>query len=367
MKKVLLGLAFSLITAYSVMAQSRTVTGKVSSAEEPDGIPGVNVRVQSTDMGSITDLDGSYSIEVPQGSNVLTYSFVGFLTQEIDVGNRSTIDVILTPDVKVLSEVVVVGYGTQERREVTGSVASINNAGLENLVSSSFESQLAGRAPGVSITTPGGLMGQRPIIRIRGVNSITSSANPLIVIDGVPVVDSDRSAVQSSNPLSNINPTDIESFEVLKDGSATAIFGSRAANGVILITTKRGSTGKAQINYNVSVGVNKEVERFDLLNGEQFVRIANEKRSNAGQSENARPGVDTDWQSMVFRTGIAQQHSLSISGGSDATKYFFSLGFSDQESPIRPNEQTRYSFRANVDHSVSSRVRLGTSLSYSYT
>jgi len=367
MKKALLGLALAVVTVFSVMAQSRTVSGKVSSADEPEGIPGVNVRVQGTTVGVITDLDGSYSVNVPDGANELTFSFVGFLTQQIAIGNRSTIDVILAPDVKVLNEVVVVGYGTQERREVTGSVASINNASLENLVSASFESNLAGRAPGVSITTPGGLMGQRPIIRIRGVNSITSSANPLIVIDGVPVVDSDRSAVQTSNPLANINPSDIESFEVLKDGSATAIFGSRAANGVILITTKRGSTGKAQINYNVSVGVNNEVERFDLLSGDQFVTIANEKRSNAGQSENARPGVNTDWQDLVFRNGVAQQHNLSISGGSEATKYFFSLGYSEQESPVKPNEQSRYSFRANVDHSVSSRVRLGTSLSYSYT
>jgi TonB-linked SusC/RagA family outer membrane protein len=367
MKKALLCLALAWCTVFSVLAQSRTVTGKVSSAEEPDGIPGVNVRVQGTTVGAITDLDGSYSVSVPEGSDALTFSFVGFLTQEVTIGNRSTIDVILAPDVKVLSEVVVVGYGTQERREVTGSVASINNAAMENLVSPSFESQLAGRAPGVSVTTPGGVLGQRPIIRIRGVNSITSNANPLIVIDGVPVVDSDRSGVQDTNPLANINPSDIESFEVLKDGSATAIFGSRAANGVILITTKRGSTGKAQVSYNVSVGVNNEVERFDLLNGDQFVTIANEKRANAEQSENARPGVNTDWQDLVFRSGVAQQHNLSISGGSQATKYFFSLGYSDQESPIRPNEQSRYSFRANVDHSVSSRVRLGTSLSYSYT
>ena len=153
MKKALLCLALACCTVFSVMAQSRTVTGKVSSVDEPDGIPGVNVRVQGTTLGAITDLDGSYSVSVPEGSEVLTFSFVGFLTQEVTIGNRSSINVILEPDVKVLSEVVVVGYGTQERREVTGSVASINNAAMENLVSPSFETQLAGRAPGVSVTT----------------------------------------------------------------------------------------------------------------------------------------------------------------------------------------------------------------------
>ena len=266
-----------------------------------------------------------------------------------------------------LNEVVVTGYGTQERREITGSVASINSADIENLVTPSFESQLAGRAPGVQVTTPSGILGARPIIRIRGVNSISSSASPLIIIDGVPVVDDDRSSVNSSNPLANINPADIQSYEVLKDGSATAIYGSRAANGVILITTKRGSTGKAKVNYSTTMGINEEVERFDLLTGDEFVTIANEKRTNANAAPLANPGENTDWQDLIFQKGFTQQHNLSISGGSEATKYFFSLGFTDQESAIVANDLKRYSFRANVDHSISKKVRIGTSLSYALT
>ncbi|WP_143959342.1 SusC/RagA family TonB-linked outer membrane protein [Litoribacter populi] len=370
MKKILLSFVLAFITVVSVMAQSRTVTGTVTSAEEPEGVPGVNVRVKGTTVGAITDLDGSYSIEVPADANTLVFSFVGFLTQELPIGNQSRVDVLLEPDVKTLGEVVVVGYGTQERRELTGSVASIKNEAIENLVTPSFDQQLAGRAPGVSVTTPSGVLGARPIIRIRGVNSLSGGADPLIVIDGVPVVDSDRSAIVASNPLANINPADIESYEVLKDGSATAIYGSRAANGVILITTKRGQTGKAQVNYSMSTGFNETVDRFDLLNGDQFVTIANEKvrNTNPNAEGNARPsGINTDWQDHIFRRGTTQQHNLSISGGSDATKYFFSLGFTDQESAIRPNDLKRYSFRGNVDHSISNSVRVGTSLSYAYT
>jgi TonB-linked SusC/RagA family outer membrane protein len=322
--------------------------------------------VKGTSKGTQTNVEGNYSIEASKGQ-VLVFSFVGMTTREVTVGNQSTVNVSLGDDAKTLSEVVVVGYGTQERRNITGSVVSVNGKAIENLVTPSFESQLAGRAPGVQITTPSGILGARPIIRVRGVNSITSSANPLIVIDGVPVVDADRSSVNSSNPLANINPADIESFEVLKDGSATAIFGSRAANGVILITTKRGSSGKAKVNYNTSVGMNEAVETFKLLNGDQFVEIANEKRRNANQAPLANPGVNTDWQDFIFRQGFTQQHNLSISGGSDMTKYFFSLGFTDQQSAIKPNDLARYSFRANLDHKVSKSVRLGTSMSYSLT
>ncbi|GHB35315.1 SusC/RagA family TonB-linked outer membrane protein [Mongoliitalea lutea] len=369
MKRILLVTAFLTLLSSAVFAQSRTVSGQVTSREEPEGIPGVNVLVKGTTNGTVTDFNGNYTLSIPSGDNVvLVFSFVGFLQKEVRVGNNSVLDVLLEQDLKTLNEVVVVGYGTQERRDITGSVTSISNKSIENLVTPSFESQLAGRAPGVQITTPNGTLGAAPIIRVRGVNSITGSASPLIVIDGVPVVDADRSAVNASNPLANINPADIESFEVLKDGSATAIFGSRAANGVILITTKRGSSGKAVVNYNTSVGFNEAQNRFNLLNGDDFVTIANERRANANQAPLANPSdINTDWQDLILRRGFTQQHNLSISGGSDATKYFFSMGFTEQESALELNDLRRYSFRANVDHSVSKSVRIGTSLNYSFT
>jgi len=367
MKKVLLGFALSFLTLVSVLAQTKTITGRVTSSEEPEGIPGASVVVKGTTQGTVTNLDGTYSIAVPADAGTLVFSFVGYLTKEVSIGSSTTINVQLDADVKLLSEIVVTGYGTQERREITGSVASINNASIENLVAPSFDSQLAGRAAGVSVTVPSGILGSRPIIRIRGVNSLSGGADPLIVIDGVPVVDSDRSGAVASNPLANINPADIESYEVLKDGSATAIYGSRAANGVILITTKRGQSGKAQVNYNSSFGVNEAVAQFDLLTGDEWVTIANEKRANVNASPLANPGVNTDWQDAVLRSGNTQQHNLSISGGSESTKYFFSLGFTDQESVVKTNDLKRYAFRSNIDHSISKKVRIGKSLSYAYT
>lgn len=367
MKKVLLGFALSFLTLVSVLAQTKTITGRVTSSEEPEGIPGASVVVKGTTQGTVTNLDGTYSIAVPADAGTLVFSFVGYLTKEVSIGSSTTINVQLDADVKLLSEIVVTGYGTQERREITGSVASINNASIENLVAPSFDSQLAGRAAGVSVTVPSGILGSRPIIRIRGVNSLSGGADPLIVIDGVPVVDSDRSGAVASNPLANINPADIESYEVLKDGSATAIYGSRAANGVILITTKRGQSGKAQVNYNSSFGINEAVAQFDLLTGDEWVTIANEKRANVNASPLANPGVNTDWQDAVLRSGNTQQHNLSISGGSESTKYFFSLGFTDQESVVKTNDLKRYAFRSNIDHSISKKVRIGKSLSYAYT
>ncbi|WP_188464638.1 SusC/RagA family TonB-linked outer membrane protein [Marivirga lumbricoides] len=365
MKKILLT-CFMLAFVLQSWAQNRTVSGKVTD-ENGEGLPGVNVLIKGTGEGAISDLNGDYRLEVSQSDGVLIFSFIGYANEEVEIGAKSVIDVSMMPDIRQLGEVVVVGYGTQERRELTGSVTSVSGESISNLVTPSFDQQLGGRAPGVQVTTPSGILGQAPQIRIRGVNSITGSADPLIVIDGVPVVNSDRSAIAASNPLSNINPADIESFEVLKDGSATAIYGSRAANGVILITTKRGSKGAAKVNYSMSYGVNEEVNRFDLLSGDEFVVIANEKRTNAGASSLANEGENSDWQDYIFRKGLVQQHNISVSGGSDNTKYYFSLGFSDQESAVKQNDLTRYSFRANIDHSILDRLRIGTSLSYSLT
>jgi TonB-linked SusC/RagA family outer membrane protein len=366
MKKFLLT-CFALAIALYSMAQERTITGEVTSTEDGSSLPGVNVIVKGTTIGTATDADGKFSLSIPSTGGFLVFSFIGLEAKEIEIGDRTVVNVSLGLDVTQLSEVVVVGYGTQERKDLTGSVASIGARDIENLVAPSFDSQLAGRAAGVQVTTPGGIIGQRPIIRIRGVNSLTSSADPLIVIDGVPVVSDDRSSIVSSNPLANINPADIQSYEVLKDGSSTAIYGSRAANGVILITTKRGTKGKASVNYSGSVGFNEEVSRFDLLNGDQFTTIANEKRGNANLSTTAAvAGINSDWQDYIFRKGAIQQHNLSLSGGGETTNYFFSLGYTNQESAVLANDMSRYSFRANIDQTLFKRVKTGISLSYTF-
>lgn len=365
MKKFLLT-CFALGIALSSFAQERTVTGKVTSTEDGSPLPGVNVILKGTTSGTSTDGDGNYSVAVPSSGGALIFSFIGLESKEVEIGERTVVNVSLALDITQLSEVVVVGYGTQERRELTGSVTSIASRDIENLVTPSFDNQLAGRAAGVQVTTPGGILGQAPIIRIRGVNSLTSSADPLIVIDGVPVVTSDRSSIVASNPLANINPADIQSYEVLKDGSATAIYGSRAANGVILITTKRGAKGKPTLTYNGNFGYNEAANRFDLLTGDEFVTIANEKRTNAGATELAVAGSNTDWQDYVFRKGGVQQHNISLGGGSENTQYFFSLGYTAQESSVKANDLSRYSFRANVDQTIAKRLKVGTSLSYTF-
>lgn len=350
-------------------AQDRTVSGRVTASDDGSPLPGVTVAVRGTTRGTTTDANGTYRIGV-EGDQTLRFSAVGFAAQEVAVGGRTVLDVALTSEAGNLSEVVVTGYGTQERRNLTGAQSSVDVGPLSTLVTPNFATQLGGRAAGVQVSVPNGLLGQAPRIRIRGTNSISSGAGPLIVIDNVPVATNPYGGAGAADPLSDINPADIESIEVLKDGASTAIFGSRAANGVILITTKRGKANRGQrvsVNYNAYVGVNSPINRLDLLNAEEFVTIANEKFRNAGQPEQARLDdrrTNTNWQDVILRNGFVQNHALSLSGASESTNYFFSAGFLKNQGPIVANDQTRYSFRGNFDHTVNKLVTVGASLAY---
>lgn len=283
MKKILLFKYCVIFTLLSgvVFAQDRTVSGRVTSTE--GALPGVNVVLKGTTIGTATDSDGRYTLSVPSSGGTLVFTFIGFETSEVEIGNRATIDVELTPDTKQLSEVVVVGYGVVEKRKLTAAVTSIKGENLAQLATPSFVDQLAGRSAGVQVQVNSGLIGQTPTILIRGVNSLSSGTFPLIVIDGIPMTTGNQSSVTSTNPLADINPADIESYEVLKDGAAAAIYGSRAANGVILITTKRGSknSGKANVEFSATTGYLEAVNRFDLLNASEFVEVANLKLANA--------------------------------------------------------------------------------------
>ncbi len=356
-------------------SQTRTVSGKITSTEDGTPIPGVNVVFKGTTNGTTTDADGKYSMSVPDGSTTLTFSFIGLATQEVEIGDRTIIDVQMANDVKQLSEIVVVGYGTQERKDLTGSLASVKGSDISNLATPSFDQQLAGRAAGVNVSVPSGLIGQAPVIRIRGVNSITNGADPLIVVDNMPITQGSNSAVISNNALADINPNDIESFEVLKDGSATAIYGSRGANGVILITTKKGKkgNGKAQLSYDNYFGWANTFKRYDVLNADQFVQIQNEKFANAGNAPAAVPmtingkPVDTNWQNQVFRTGFIQNHALSVSGATDKTSYFFSVGWTDQTGATVSNALQRYTFRSNFDHKATKWLSIGTDMGLTRT
>jgi len=350
-----------LATCLTVFPQVIQITGTVTSSDENLTIPGVAVTARGTTIGAVTNSDGFYSISVPEGTTVLVFQFIGFKPQEVLIEGRRVIDVALEVDIYQVEEVVVTGYGVQKKREVTGSIATVKGESIANLATPSFDAQMAGRAPGVQITTQTGVLGETPRFRIRGVGSISSGTYPLIVVDGIPVFTGGQGGYADANSLGDINPADIESIEILKDGSATNIYGSRAANGVVLITTKRGSKGRMRVDYNTYMGFASPVKFFDLLGTEDFITISNEKRTNSGLSPWAvGTEYDTDWQRAVLRERAFQQdHTLAMSGGTQTSSYYFSLGYSDQEGVTRPNEMNRFTVRANVDQTVTKWLTLG--------
>ncbi len=368
MKKLSLLLTFLLFVGMQVvLAQTRDVTGVVTSADDGSSIPGASVVVKGTSLGNITDMDGHFTIKVPQSARTLSVSFVGYTTQEVTLTNAKEYKIALKSEHIAVDEVVVVGYGVQKKREVTGAISQVKGDAVANLATPSFESQLAGRSAGVQITAATGVLGEAPRIRIRGIGSLSQGTYPLVVVDGMPVITGDVGGDAAANAMGDINPADIESVEILKDGSATAIYGSRAANGVILITTKKGSQGKASVTYNDYFGVASPVNLFSLLQSTDFVTIANEKRANRGQTAIAvGTDVNTDWQKAVLRENAFQQdHNLSVSGANDATKYYLSAGYTTQEGVSRPNRMNRFTMRANVDHKAYKWLTLGLNSSVS--
>ncbi|MEM7298230.1 MAG: SusC/RagA family TonB-linked outer membrane protein [Bacteroidota bacterium] len=375
MKRILL-LSFALITliSYGVMAQ-RTVSGKITD-DEGESLPGVNVLIKGTTTGTQTDLDGNYRLSVEDGA-VLVFSYVGFETQEIEVGARSTIDVTLGGAVE-LQEVVVVGYGTTLKSEFTGSSVSVNSETLEKLPVISADQALQGLAAGVQVTASSGSPGGGVNVRVRGQTSISASNNPLYVIDGVPVVSGNLQqngfGGQSGNALAGLNPNDIESIEVLKDASSTAIYGARAANGVVLITTKRGKTGTTKVDIGYMRGFGNPTNIIDVLNADEWELIMNEARINDGLApidydNAANANVDTDWLDAVFRTADIHQYNVSISGGDDKTRYFISGSYRDEEGTMGTDAggsgYKRGTARLNLDHTASDRFSLGTSIGIS--
>ena len=374
MKKILLLSIFSLIltTSFQVLAQERTVSGKVSSAEDGSGLPGVNVVLKGTSNGTTTDVEGMYKLNVPASGGSLVFSFIGLETTEIAIGERTTVDISLGLDVTQLNEVVVVGYGTVEKRKLSSAVSSVSGSEISQLATPSFADQLGGRAAGVQVRVNSGIIGATPTILIRGVNSLSSGTFPLVVIDGIPMTTGSQSSVTPTNPLADINPSDIESYEILKDGAAAAIYGSRAANGVILVTTKRGtkSKGKPRVEFSATTGFSEAVNRFDLLNAEQFEQVANLKLTNAGAAASAftDPNVpgsgETDWQDVLLRKGKFTNYNINLSGANESTNYYFSVGYQQQESNIVSNSQDRFTFKTNADHRLNKFLKFGTGISF---
>ncbi|QOG02244.1 TonB-dependent receptor [Flavobacterium sp. MDT1-60] len=346
-------------------AQERTVSGKVS--DKTGVIPGVNVAVKGSKANTQTDFDGSYSVKAKTG-DVLVFSYVGMNNKQVTVGSSNTVNVEMESEAQLMNEVVVVGYGVQKRKEVTGSISKIAGKDIANLVTPSFEGVLAGRATGVQVLTNSGIIGGAPKIRIRGVGSISGSTEPLIVVDGVPIYSGDIGGVSATNGLADINPEDIESFDVLKDGAATAIYGSRAANGVILITTKSGKKGTLKVTYSSVFGVASAAKTYDLLQTPDFLVISNEKRTNRGQAPWAIGNTyNTDWQGAVLRNAPQTTHNLNFSGGSEKTKYYLSLGLTDLDGINLANDMKKYSVRANIDQDINKWLSVGTNVAVSRT
>lgn len=375
MKKGFLLWLFVAMSMLHAFAQTRTITGKVTDAKDGSPLPGATIRIKNTSVGTVTDANGVFQVHVP-AKGILQVSSTGFIQSEIAVAGKNEINVSLSADERALSEVVVVGYGTQERKNVTGSVGTVKGDLLKNLATPSFDKQLAGQVTGVQVGVSSGILGQPARIRIRGVNSISNSSEPLYVVDGVPYISGDQggSGYVSYNPLGDISPSDIESVEVLKDGSATAIYGSRAANGVILITTKRGKLGRPVVTYNTWLAVAKASKRFDLLDANEFISVANTKLANAGYDAAAFPTLkedgtayNTDWQDVVLQTAFQQNHALSFSGATEATNYFFSLGFADMDGIITGNNQRKYNVRAKIEQKAFDRVTFGLNLNVTHT
>ncbi len=372
------------VTTLPALAQSRQITGTVSSKDDGQTLPGANVVVPGTKIGTQTDADGKFSLQVGTGVTKLVVTSIGFATQEVSVQGRNTVNVTLSSDNRQLSEVRVVGYGTQTKAEFTGSAARVNGDIIKEQPVQSFDQGLAGRAAGVSIAQPNGVLNNPPVIRIRGVNSISLSSYPLVVVDGIPINTGNVSASTAvpNNPLGDINPADIESIDVLKDAASTSIYGSRAAAGVLLITTKRGKEGKPRINYETWAGVSNVVRLPKLLNAEQYIGIKNEAVLNAkvlgGNATNDNVAsalffpnttpdgspVDTRWYDYIYRTGVSQSHNVSISGGTKTTTYYFSANYTDQKGFLVANEFKRKAARFNIDQEVTPWLKFRGSLSY---
>lgn len=340
--------------------QQVTVSGKVTDANNQP-LPGVNVVVKGTTTGTITGNDGSYSLRVANSQAVLQFSFIGYLGQEVRVGNQGTINVILPEDTKALEEVVVIGYGTMKKSDLTGSVASVKPEEMMKRRPSTIEQGLQGMVSGVTIIKDSGAPGAGSSIRIRGTGSINNSNEPLWVVDGIQV----------GTSASWLNPNDIESIEVLKDASASAIYGSRASNGVILVTTKKGSKGSVRLNFDATIGIAVQPFRLDMANAEQFATAAN-KVPIADPALVANPLWsnpsalnDIDWQDELYRTGISQQYNLSASGGNENTQAILSVGYNKNKGILLGSDFERITARTSVNHTIKDFIRMGTSINLS--
>jgi len=353
--KQLLFASCLLLTTGVFYAQEITVSGNVTDGSTP--LLGVNVIVDGTSNGTVTDFDGNYTLNNVSSTAVLNFSYVGFETSKVPVNGRSEIDVVLNADSEALSEVVVIGYGTQRKEAVTGSVASIGGAELREVPTVNVSEALTGRLPGVQLSQTSSQPGATQQIRIRGVRSLTASNDPLLVLNGVPF----------AGTLNDINPNDIKSLDILKDASATAIYGSRGANGVVLITTNTGqTTGEAQFSYDSFSGLKTVFGKYPMMSGPKFVAL----REAAGQFSNGPDefdNINTDWQDLYYQSSLITSQNIAVSGGTTSGSYNVSLGYTRDEAVIPDQNFQRYSLNATFDDQVGEYIRFGLSTVTNYS
>lgn len=362
-------------------AQQKTVTGTVTASEDNLGIPGVTVQVKGTTLGVVTDIDGRYSIQASQGQ-VLIYRFTGQKTQEVTVGAGNTIDVVMLPDLLNLEEVIVVAYGVQKREASTGSVGEVKSSEIQNIPETSIEKMLTGKVAGVQVTASSGQPGASTQIRIRGISSINAGTEPLYVIDGVPVMSGDQTSfMNTGNALASLNPNDVESMTILKDAAASSIYGSRAANGVILITTKSGKAGASKINFRASYGMEQLANDngYRPMTAEEYLTYQRLAVTNAGGNPDdpSKPGYYfpmsllngpiTDWKKELTRIGNIYSAELSADGGSEKTQSFFSAVYDRHEGIVYASDFTKFGIRSNIDHKLNKKLKLGTRINGSYS
>lgn len=379
-------LCLTLTMSFTLMAQQRRITGTVKDNKDESAMIGVNIMEKGTMNGTVTDIDGHFVLNVTTNNPVLVFSSIGYKTLEVIVGNRSSMNIMMEEDAELLEEVVVVGYGTMKKSDLSGASVSVGEDAIKGSVITNLDQALQGRAAGVTAVMTSGAPGSSASIRVRGQATINAGAEPLYVIDGVIVQGGGQSgadfglgdalgngSVSIISPLSTINPADIVSMEILKDASATAIYGAQGANGVVLITTKRGKAGEAKFSYDGMVAMQRQNKRLDMMNLREFANYYNDMVETGQLEENnyyADPsllGVGTNWQDAIFRTALQHQHQISAQGGTDKVQYYVSAAFMDQEGTLIGSEFNRYSFRANLDAQLKEWLKLGFNATYSAT
>lgn len=394
MKRILLiFLSISAFTLQSVSAQNKKIGGRVTSADDGQPLPGVSVKVVGSNTGVQTNADGAYTITLSPGPKIVVFSFMGYLSQSVTIGSGNTYAIKLVSDHKQLNDVVVIGYGSESKRTVTGAISGLKAVDIKDRPVTGLDQAMQGLVAGVNVTSASGAPGGAVSVRIRGVSTLSANSQPLYVVDGTPIQTGSNSQLSFGNGLTNalndINPSDIESIDVLKDAAASAIYGSRASNGVVIVTTKRGKSGRTNIDFDYYTGVQNVAKTVDALTGPQYVQVIQESvrnrypdltfngvtyptlaalmtsglgRGNLANDPNSYP--TTNWQDQIFRTAPISNYNLSINGGTDKTRFNITSGYLSQDGIIKGADYDRFNLRLNLDHNVNDKFKIGTSTSF---